>query len=509
MVTANNNRRVPRRRSHIPMRTGRRPHKGLRHLTSLFLCMSAILALALPAAASAAEKGLQTDLTWKAPAADEAPTMAALEPTGVQWIRLDISWRKTERTQGVYDAAELAMTDRAMDLAEQVGAKIIMAVSETPAWASGSTAINTPPRDMADFASFVHDMTLRYKGRVAGWEIWNEPNHPRFWQPAPNAAEYAALLKAAAPAVRSADPAAKVLFAGLAHNDYTYLEQVYAAEPQIGDSFDVMATHPYTASGQSPAAVQRADDGRMTTTSFLAFEEVRDVMADHGDTKPIWFTEFGWSTNSQVLHPLGGVSEAVQATYLALAFELLEDAPYVEVAVVYNFRNNYWADDADNWEDQLGLLRVDFSPKPAYHVFSAINSPDAELPATVAEKVAELVPPKAAAPVATTAPKAVPTAISSSAPALSLQVKRLKRGARRTSLRVIGRLSAAADGKAKIVFERRTGNGWSKVRSLRVAVRQGRFGKSLTVARGGRWRIRATYAGGTGTAHAQPVLMRG
>lgn len=488
----------------------------------LLACLLALLALAAAPAARAAEKGLQTDLSWKTTAEEQQRTMQALDGTGVQWIRLDISWRKTERTQGVYDAGELAMTDHAMDLAEQAGTKIIMAVSETPAWASGSTAINTPPRDMADFASFVQDMTQRYAGRVAAWEIWNEPNHPRFWNPAPDAAQYAQMLKAAAPAVRRADPSAKVLFAGLAHNDYPYLEQVYAAEPQIGDYFDVMATHPYTASGQSPAIVDRNADGRMTTKSFLAFEEVRDVMAGHGDTKPIWLTEFGWSTNSQILHPLGGVSEAVQAAHLGLAFEMLAAVPYVEVAIVYNFRNNYWGHDADNWEDQLGLLRTDFSPKPAYAVFSAVNKPtDAPLAVPVAAHAAA---PARVLPAVSSA--AAPGAPASQAPAprgstsvdsaartrVRIRVKRVRRTQRRTSLRVIGRLSAASNGragKARIVVERRKGKRWTKVRSSRVAVRKGRFAKNLSVSRGTRWRIRASYATSTGTTHARPVVMRG
>lgn len=486
------------------MRRTDSPHREQGHSgrTILLVCLLAILSLAAAPAAHGAEKGLQTDLSWKAPAADEPRTMEALAGTGVQWIRLDISWRKTERTQGVYDAAELAMTDRAMELAERVGAKIIMAVSETPAWASGSTAINTPPRDNADFARFVGEMVERYKGRVAGWEIWNEPNHPRFWSPSPDAGQYARLLKAAAPAVRANDPGAKVLFAGLAHNDYPYLEQAYAAVPDLGDYFDVMATHPYTKSGQSPAIVDRRPDGRMTTTSFLAIEEVREVMLDHGDDKPIWLTEMGWSTNSQVLLPLGGVSEALQAAYLTLAFTLLEAVPYVEVAIVYNFRNNYWAADADNWEDQLGLLRTDFSRKPAYYAFAAIGA--VTRPETTKPAGATAPAPITDAP----APPAPQELGLSSTPEVTLEVTKVKRGPTRTSMRIVGRLSASLAGRAKIVLERRKGNRWARVSAQGVEIRAGRFAKSLSVRRGGRWRVKASVAAGKGTVSARPVSLR-
>ena len=45
-----------------------------------------------------------------------------------------------------------------------------------------------------------------------------------------------------------------MVFGGLSGNDYEYLEQLYAAMPDIGDYFDVMATHAYVDSAQSPEA---------------------------------------------------------------------------------------------------------------------------------------------------------------------------------------------------------------------------------------------------------------
>ena len=370
----------------------------------------------------------------------------------MQWIRLDISWANTERSPGSYDAANLAMTDHALELAEEAGAQVIMAVSETPQWASGASNPNTPPVDAADYADFMRDMAARYNGRVVAWEVWNEPNHPRFWNPAPDAAGYARLLTAAYPAVKAGDPAAKVLFGGIAHNDYEYLEDVYAADPGIGDSFDVMATHPYTAGGQAPAEVDRDEAGRMTTTSFRAFGEVRDVMRDHGDLQPIWLTEFGWSTNSDVQHPLGGVTEAQQADYLAQAFELLEATPYVEVAIVYNFRNNYWADDADNWEDQLGLLRTDFSPKPAYAVFKDYSAPSGD-PQPPAEQAAVQAQVAEAAPAVL--PAALPPASLHARRPVTLFVRRegsrtasiARAGAGLVTFRVHGRLDPARGGR--------------------------------------------------------------
>jgi len=504
--------------------------RAITRLVTLVVTCGALLA---PAGALAAEKGLQTDLSWGTTAQEQERTLSALEGTNVGWIRLDISWRNTERTAGVYDADNIALTDRAVALAEQAGAKVSMVVSESPEWASGSTNPNAPPRDAADYADFVRAMAARYAGRVSAWEIWNEPNHPRFWNNAPDAAAYARLLQAAAPAVRAGDPATKVLFAGLAFNDYEYLEQVYAAAPDIGNSFDVMATHPYTDHGQSPAVVERGLDGRITKSSFLGFEEVRKVMLDHGDDRPIWLTEFGWSTNSLVTHPLGGVTEAQQAEYLGLAFAMLEEAPYVEVAVVYNFRNNYWAGDADTWEDQLGLLRTDFSPKPAYSVFKDYTPPRSEPTAALAAEtppVAQTTPAAETAPAAAIVetqpgqgavviPPTVPSDDRGAGPAIELSVERLasskatasRVGSGRVSLRAVGRVSGAVGrGVVKIVLERRSRSTWKRASVRKIALRGTRFTRKLSVSRGQRWRISATYVAADGrTVSSKPVAVRG
>src|SRR5258707_9593204 len=70
--------------------------------------------------------------------------------------------------------------------------------------------------DPADYARIVGDLVNRYKGMgVHVYEVWNEPNNAAFWPSGPDAREYTALLKAARPAIRAADPTAWVAMAGL------------------------------------------------------------------------------------------------------------------------------------------------------------------------------------------------------------------------------------------------------------------------------------------------------
>ena len=128
-----------------------------------------------------------------------------------------------------------------------------------------------------------------------------------------------------------------------------------------------MSTHPYSC--KSPEAVW-SSNGRIASGAYLGYREIRKSMLARGDDKPIWFTEFGWSTSTQEC----GVSEATQADYLTKAFKLAAQDSYVQVAFWYNFRNNYWMHDADDVESRYGLLRSDFSHKPSYDAFKACAS---------------------------------------------------------------------------------------------------------------------------------------
>ncbi len=60
-------------------------------------------------------------------------------------------------------------------------------------------------------AAFARFAAGRYRGKGILWEVWNEPNHEKFWTPEPSAADYLELVRAVALAVRAADPGARIL----------------------------------------------------------------------------------------------------------------------------------------------------------------------------------------------------------------------------------------------------------------------------------------------------------
>jgi hypothetical protein len=471
------------------------------------LAATAASILCLPGLAQAAQKAVSTDLAWGIPSSEFAPTGQAISDVGAGWVRIEFRWNEAEpSSKGSYDANIIARYDRAIDTARAAGAKVLVFVNGAPRWASGSRHPMMKPQNPADYADFMRFVAARYTGRVSAWEVWNEENTSRFWPSGPSPAAYVPLLKAAYPAVKAADPSALVVFGGVSQNDYSFIEGAYAAGAK--GYFDVMAVHPYP--GPNPPEAVWHEGGRIGPTAFTGFREVRSSMLARGDDKPIWLTEFGWSTTTT---EAWGVTHAQQADYLTRAYKLLESYPYVAIAYWYNLRNNFWDDDADTWETQLGLMRTDFSHKPSYAAFKSYQpgavAPDPSSP-----------PPPGVTSVASGSPSGSGTTAAARRPTrtfIALRRGRLARRSARVASRVIarqvlisGRVAGASGGRVAIKLRRRDHLGrWKALspRRLRLSTR-GTFRLELGLQRSHVLHVRAVYLGTPTAAPSRSRALR-
>jgi Cellulase (glycosyl hydrolase family 5) len=474
----------------------RRLRAGLVATVALMLC--------LPGVARGAAKAVSTDLTWGIPSSDFSPTGQAISDVGARWVRLEFRWNEAEPSKGSYDPTILARYDRAIDTARAAGAKVLVFVNGSPRWASGSRIAMMKPQNPVDYANFMRFVAARYAGKVSAWEVWNEENTTRFWQSGPSPSAYVPLLKAAYPAVKSADPRAVVVFGGLSQNDYSYVEGAYAAGAK--GYFDVMAVHPYP--GPNPPEAVWYSNGRVAPMAFSGFREVRRSMLARGDDKPIWLTEFGWSTTTTATW---GVTQSQQADYLTRAYRLLESYPYVAIAYWYNLRNNFWDRDADTWETQLGLVRTDFTRKPSYGAFKSYT------PGAIASGASSPRPAAVASP--TQGSTSGTTAIGRRLTRIFIKVRRRPRAglsarvARRAIPReflISGRVAGASGGRVEVRLRRHTRRGrWKALRSHEVSLSDGgTFRLRLHLHRAQRLLVRAVYGGSETAAPSCSRLLR-
>jgi hypothetical protein len=289
----------------------------------------ATLCLLAPAPASAARRLVPAG--WLGVVADgplTAPGFAAdgewdrLAGSGAESVRTAFYWRELQ--PGGASDADFSRTDPVVLAAAKRGLTVLPVLQGTPEWAAlhpGEDA--SPPRDPADFARVLTMLVTRYgphgslwsehpeirRRPVRDWQIWNEPNLTRYWNVAPWAPTYVALLKAAHAALQAADHGSRTILAGLPNESWLALRAIYKAGAH--GAFDVVALHPYTG---RPANVIK----------LVRF--ARREMRQHGDARmPVWVTELSWPAAVGKTHTTAGfeTTDRGQAQRLALGLALL------------------------------------------------------------------------------------------------------------------------------------------------------------------------------------------
>jgi hypothetical protein len=334
--------------------------------------LAAVAACAAPAPALGAETGIVP-----APGQTVSGPQTATD-LGVGWARLFVNWGVAEPADNAPNTSYVNAVAADVAAYDARGIKVLVVLTGSPRWASGSASGIGPPIDPAKYAEFAAYMAATIPAAEA-WELWNEADDNLFWESGPDAPRYAAMLRAAYPAIKAANPAATVVSTGMVGNNFGFLKQLY--DNGAGGSFDAVGVHTDTACLIAPPEhVYRETDGRIGRFAFTGYREVHNVMAAHGDgAKPIWMTELGWNTSStepnscrdgsQAGTKAAGVTEAVQARNLTKAYECMAADPYLTVAMWFSLQD---IPGRPNYDGHLGLLRADGSAKPAYAAMKAL-----------------------------------------------------------------------------------------------------------------------------------------
>lgn len=341
-------------------------------------------------ASDAIARGFNVDAIGLDDAA-RAALFARIGETRFGWIRQQVRWSAAEPAKGMYDPAYFGQLDALVVTASAYQVHVLLTPVHSPGWVGANGGL---PPNAADYGDFLRFLATRYRGKIAAYEIWNEPNHAIETGGHVDVAAYLPVLRAGYTTLKAVDPAVTVLFAGLvgknksnpavAVNDLDYLTAFYALNGGEGKRYyDVMGAHPGSACNppdasypDSPATTPcgaDADGSRSYTKNnafyFKRFLETRAVMERHGEGgKPIWLTEFGWDSapNPPTSNKYARyVSEDEQARYLTRALTIGGSYPWLGGMFVWNLNfqaTNPPTDEKYGWS----ILRPDGSPRPAF-----------------------------------------------------------------------------------------------------------------------------------------------
>ena len=311
------------------------------------------------------EYGMQAHLWWHEEIARR--DMDLIQEAGFGWVKQNVGWRDVEGAEK--GAFNWYFTDRIVQDAEERGLKVLFRLDSEPAWAAlekGVRSRNGPPEDPQDLGDFCHVLAERYHGRVQAYQVWNEPNLAREWGGyAPDPKGYVELLRACYIGIKSADPEALVVSAGLAPTgtglpaaipDTDYLIEMY--EAGAAPYFDALGLNapgykaPPEVSPSEAAASERY--GRQRFFCFRHVEDMRQIMVDQGDAdKQVVILEMGWTTDPRPESPYHwhAVTPEEKADYLTRAFAYAEEewAPWMGLINVLSIPDPEWTEEDEQY----------------------------------------------------------------------------------------------------------------------------------------------------------------
>lgn len=196
-----------------------------------------------------------------------------------------------------------------------------------------------PVGDLAGWAAHIQEVMSAEGPRIDHWEIWNEP--PNFTADT-SPESYGAIVAAAWPVVKAANPSAQVGLAAQSVN-LQFLDQ--ALQHGAAGHFDYVTVHPY----EVVALLDRGFEAQLLSI----VPTIRKLLAARSPAQAnakVWFTEFGTPL-------LDGVTPERQATALIKTF-VLGLAQGVEVM--------NWFEPLDGDSGPFGLIAPDGTLRPSY-----------------------------------------------------------------------------------------------------------------------------------------------
>nr|MDQ2732116.1 discoidin domain-containing protein [Armatimonadota bacterium] len=319
---------------------------------------------------------------------------------GIGWVRFEnLKWPMVSPKPDVYTYTGLAPWnlhhDEIMKAYHDQGINILPFLFQTPEYATSAPDGITknresyPPKDNMQLADFVFQTVARYgsKHHPAGelkttdkksglneintFEIWNEPNlHDPTWGPwVGTTAQYNKMLRAAAGAVKRADPAARVTNGGFAGIDIDTLNTLlipYEDGKKPLDFIDVLNVHFY--SGRTPPELSTVDsnaDRSGNSKGVRTYEDDLHRLVAWRDkykpNMPIWMSETGYDSAGP-----SGTDERTQAAQLPRVI-MMALAAGVEKVFVYRESGS-----APSLFAASGVMRDDGSLKPAWFTYATL-----------------------------------------------------------------------------------------------------------------------------------------
>ena len=267
---------------------------------------------------------------------------------GLDIIRDRLSWKRVNPRKGKYDWNRYMLNAR---LLQEKGIAVCNTYHDAPNWTKKYS--RTLPDDLLDCYRFAEKATQAFQGKVTAWEFWNEEDIQFCME---SAWDYAAAMKAAYLGFKAGNrkiPVALGSFSNPRLPNYCHV----ILQNGVRDYFDIFNVHIYEALKDYPELM----------AGICKYQEQHQF-----PERPLWLTENGCRMEGFGASESGkpGVKahspeqELVVAEFLAKSMMTLQ-----AMGAKRNFFFSLIPHREDEGRKDWGLLRLDFTVKPAYAAF--------------------------------------------------------------------------------------------------------------------------------------------
>jgi hypothetical protein len=288
-----------------------------------------------------------------------------VQQTGAGCIREEIRWVDVQTVPGEFHWEKF---DAVINGAVGRGIEVLGLLAYNNVFITSSGKRSCDPPDVGPWQAYVTAVVDRYKDRIHAWEAWNEPDvmqpdgpggpPTHFWLG--TVPQYVDLLTRTHDIIKNLDNGATVLSGGCSNMNLDFFTQML--QQGGANAADVFALHPYV------------DTASLNGGAFqdTVLQQMQAIQSDF--RKPIWFTEFGWSTAPTDRGFACVGTEHAQANFIVRQYvELLHATGLnVERAFLYTLRNG--GTDGTASEDNYGLTRSDLSQKEAFAAYRQLTA---------------------------------------------------------------------------------------------------------------------------------------
>jgi hypothetical protein len=363
--------------------SSRRPVSERRSSRRVLLALVAALAILVPlvaaSTASAAPRGFFGVIPWLSFDNRDYPLLKSAK---VKNTRTPFFWPAIEPNRGEFN---WRATDQFVGRAALFRVRVLPFLNGSPSWVAKDP--RQPPlrskRAKKAWKRFVKKVVKRYgrhgkfwrkhpeipKVPITAFQIWNEMNNRKYFEPRARPRKYAKLVRLARKAAKSKDRRAKIVLGGMDKDPdprgsmkvTKYLRKYYKVKG-AKRSFDALAVHPYT-----PSFKELKGQIRL----------MHRIMRRHHDRDELWITEIGWgserpSKRKPLAKGVKGQKEMLRKSFRMILSHRKE----------WRIKRTYWflwRDPAPNapvncsFCPSAGLFTYGFEPKPSFRVFKRFS----------------------------------------------------------------------------------------------------------------------------------------